>query len=233
MAAYDAAQRGLSVALVERGDFGAATSSNHFKTVHGGLRSAGRRPAAHAPVGDRAPRARPHGAAPGGAARLPHADRTNADAQPGGVHGRLRNRRLDRTRSERRAAARPAPAGRARARRRRMPPAISRPGSRECHQRGALVRLPDAARRPADAGRRAGRPRARRNARQLRGGARAHPPRRAHGGGAGARGRGWQPAALRNSGARDAQRVGTLGRAPSWRPAASTGRRRCSRPSTS
>ncbi len=38
MAAYDAAQRGLSVALVERGDFGAATSSNHFKTVHGGLR---------------------------------------------------------------------------------------------------------------------------------------------------------------------------------------------------
>jgi glycerol-3-phosphate dehydrogenase len=37
-AAYDAAQRGLSVALIDRGDFGSATSFNHFKTVHGGLR---------------------------------------------------------------------------------------------------------------------------------------------------------------------------------------------------
>src|SRR6187397_3573508 len=36
--AYDAAQRGLSVALVERGDFGSATSFNHLKTIHGGLR---------------------------------------------------------------------------------------------------------------------------------------------------------------------------------------------------
>src|SRR5215210_6555954 len=36
--AYDAAQRGLSVALVERADFGAATSFNHLKTIHGGLR---------------------------------------------------------------------------------------------------------------------------------------------------------------------------------------------------
>ncbi len=36
--AYDASQRGLSVALVERGDFGAATSFNHLKTIHGGLR---------------------------------------------------------------------------------------------------------------------------------------------------------------------------------------------------
>ncbi len=36
--AYDAAQRGLSVALVERGDFGGAASFNHLKTVHGGLR---------------------------------------------------------------------------------------------------------------------------------------------------------------------------------------------------
>ena len=36
--AYDAAQRGLLVALVERGDFGAATSFNHLKTIHGGLR---------------------------------------------------------------------------------------------------------------------------------------------------------------------------------------------------
>jgi glycerol-3-phosphate dehydrogenase len=36
--AYDAAQRGVSAALLERGDFGAATSFNHLKTIHGGLR---------------------------------------------------------------------------------------------------------------------------------------------------------------------------------------------------
>lgn len=36
--AWDAALRGLSVALVERDDFGAATSANSLKTVHGGLR---------------------------------------------------------------------------------------------------------------------------------------------------------------------------------------------------
>jgi glycerol-3-phosphate dehydrogenase len=37
-AAWDAALRGLSVALVDRGDFSAATSANHFKMVHGGIR---------------------------------------------------------------------------------------------------------------------------------------------------------------------------------------------------
>ena len=37
-AAYDAAQRGLSVALIERDDFGGRTSFNHHKTIHGGLR---------------------------------------------------------------------------------------------------------------------------------------------------------------------------------------------------
>lgn len=36
--AYDAAQRGLSVGLIDRGDLGAATSFNHLKTIHGGLR---------------------------------------------------------------------------------------------------------------------------------------------------------------------------------------------------
>jgi glycerol-3-phosphate dehydrogenase len=36
--AWDAAQRGLSVALVERDDFGAATSANSLKVVHGGIR---------------------------------------------------------------------------------------------------------------------------------------------------------------------------------------------------
>jgi glycerol-3-phosphate dehydrogenase len=36
--ACDAAQRGLSVALMERDDFGAGTSFNHLRTIHGGLR---------------------------------------------------------------------------------------------------------------------------------------------------------------------------------------------------
>jgi glycerol-3-phosphate dehydrogenase len=37
-AAWDASLRGLSVALIERGDFCHATSANHFKMVHGGIR---------------------------------------------------------------------------------------------------------------------------------------------------------------------------------------------------
>ena len=37
-AAWDAALRGLSVALVEQGDFGHATSANSLKIIHGGLR---------------------------------------------------------------------------------------------------------------------------------------------------------------------------------------------------
>jgi glycerol-3-phosphate dehydrogenase len=36
--ACDAAQRGLSVALIERDDFGSGTSFNHLRTIHGGLR---------------------------------------------------------------------------------------------------------------------------------------------------------------------------------------------------
>jgi glycerol-3-phosphate dehydrogenase len=38
LAAWDAALRGLSVALIERGDFGGATSQNSLKIIHGGLR---------------------------------------------------------------------------------------------------------------------------------------------------------------------------------------------------
>ena len=37
-AALDAAQRGLKVALIERGDFGGATSAHSFKMIHGGIR---------------------------------------------------------------------------------------------------------------------------------------------------------------------------------------------------
>src|SRR4029078_4880522 len=36
--AWDAVLRGLKVALVERDDFGAATSANSLRIVHGGLR---------------------------------------------------------------------------------------------------------------------------------------------------------------------------------------------------
>ncbi|UCC53997.1 MAG: FAD-dependent oxidoreductase, partial [Anaerolineaceae bacterium] len=36
--AWDATLRGLSVALVEKSDFGAATSANSLKIIHGGLR---------------------------------------------------------------------------------------------------------------------------------------------------------------------------------------------------
>ena len=36
--AWDAALRGLAVALVEREDFGAGTSWNSLKTIHGGMR---------------------------------------------------------------------------------------------------------------------------------------------------------------------------------------------------
>src|SRR5258708_39613980 len=36
--AYDAAQRGLSVALIERHDCGSGASFNHLRTIHGGLR---------------------------------------------------------------------------------------------------------------------------------------------------------------------------------------------------
>ena len=39
--AYEAASRGLRVALVEAGDFGSGASFNHQKTAHGGLRSLG------------------------------------------------------------------------------------------------------------------------------------------------------------------------------------------------
>jgi glycerol-3-phosphate dehydrogenase len=38
VAAWDAAQRGLSVALVERDDFGAGVSWHSLKTIHGGMR---------------------------------------------------------------------------------------------------------------------------------------------------------------------------------------------------
>ena len=37
--AWDAASRGLNVALIDRSDFGSGTSFHNLKTLHGGLRS--------------------------------------------------------------------------------------------------------------------------------------------------------------------------------------------------
>ena len=37
-AAWEAVLQGLSVALIEKGDFCQATSANHYKMVHGGIR---------------------------------------------------------------------------------------------------------------------------------------------------------------------------------------------------
>ncbi len=39
LAAWEAARHGLTVALIDRADFGGATSFNSLKTLHGGLRS--------------------------------------------------------------------------------------------------------------------------------------------------------------------------------------------------
>jgi glycerol-3-phosphate dehydrogenase len=36
--AWEAARRGYSVAVIDKGDFGAATSANHFRFIHGGIR---------------------------------------------------------------------------------------------------------------------------------------------------------------------------------------------------
>src|SRR5437763_8896358 len=36
--AYDAAQRGLAVALIQKDDFGSGASFNHLRTIHGGAR---------------------------------------------------------------------------------------------------------------------------------------------------------------------------------------------------
>ena len=37
-AAWEATTRGLAVALLEKGDFGAATTANSYKIAHGGMR---------------------------------------------------------------------------------------------------------------------------------------------------------------------------------------------------
>ncbi len=181
--AYDAAQRGASVALIERDDFGAGSSFNHLRTIHGGLRylqsldmararasvrerrtlariAPARRSAAHL----RAP------PSPLAHARTPrHADRIRARS----------DRRL-RSQSGRPVDAAPRARSRHLARTRDRP--LSRAVSRGAHRRGRVGRLCHDRGRSAHLQLRAGRGPPGRRARQLRGsrgtGARASPGRR-------------------------------------------------------
>ena len=91
--AYDAAQRGLSVALVERDDFGSGASFNHLRTIHGGLRYLQTLDIApRARVDPRAPDARADRAARGPAAAVRAAALPIADARQAGDARRLRAR---------------------------------------------------------------------------------------------------------------------------------------------
>ncbi len=86
LAAWEAARRGLTVALVDRGDFGGATSFNSLKTLHGGLRSLqSLNLPADAPVHPRAARDGADGAAPGRPAALLHPHLPAPDPQRRGA----------------------------------------------------------------------------------------------------------------------------------------------------
>ena len=79
IAAWDAALRGLSVALIDKDDFGGGTSFNNLKTLHGGLRSLqALNLRADAAVHPRAARAGARGAASGAAAALRRPDLSRA-----------------------------------------------------------------------------------------------------------------------------------------------------------
>ena len=89
--AYDAAQRGLSVALIERDDFGSGASFNHLRTIHGGLRYLQSLDIApRARIGSRAPHRRADRAAGGAAAALRAAALPIADARQAGDARRVR-----------------------------------------------------------------------------------------------------------------------------------------------
>ena len=78
VAAWDAVLRGLSVALIDKDDFGSGTSFNNLKTLHGGLRSLqALNFCADAAVHPRTARARPRGAT-SGLSRSPSSSRPTA-----------------------------------------------------------------------------------------------------------------------------------------------------------
>ena len=84
--AWDAAQRGLAVAIIDKDDFGAATSFNNLKTLHGGLRSlVDAQLQADAAVHPRAARAGAHRAAPGAPAAVRRRHDAQSDAQLAGL----------------------------------------------------------------------------------------------------------------------------------------------------
>ena len=159
--AYEAASRGLRVALVEAGDFGSGASFNHQKTAHGGLRSlqSGRLDRARESIRERRALAR---IAPWLLRPLPFLVGTYRSVveEPAGAARRVQARRwLGRHRNDgRRAGA--APAGAAAGVEGRDAAAVPRrpPGGPD--RRRAVVRLPDGRGRPADVRvRRGGRPR--------------------------------------------------------------------------
>ena len=144
--AWDATQRGLAVALVERDDFGSATSANSLRIVHGGIRylARGDLPRMRESIRERSALLR---IAPGLVEPLPVLVPTG----PPGVPGRAafgaalalthalsltRNRHLDPSRH--------IAAGRILSRAETLRP-LPRPGSRVHHRRRTLVRRADGA----------------------------------------------------------------------------------------
>ena len=147
LAAWDAAQRGCAVALVDRGDFGGGTSFNSLKTLHGGLRSLQSLSLrADAAVHPRAAGDGPDGAASGAAAALLRPDLRPSHAQrPGAARGPGGDRRGRCATATPASTTRPAAASRAGRVPRRVPDAQSADRSGRRHRRRGVVRLPDAA----------------------------------------------------------------------------------------
>ena len=167
--ALDAAARGLTVALVEAGDFAAATSFNHQRTAHGGLRSLQIGPSrARARVDPRAARAGAHRAAPAAAAALHHRHLPIVDQEPARAPRRVPRRSLARPAQKRRPRAGAAPADGTADFARRDAEALPRRPPRRPDRRRELVRLPDRPHQPPGDRLRGRRRRARRAARELR-----------------------------------------------------------------
>ena len=171
--ALDAAARGLTVALVEAGDFAAATSFNHQRTAHGGLRSlqSGRLGHARESIRERRALAR---IAPRLLRPLPFIIGTyrSLDQEPAGAARRVPDRSLAGPAPQRRPRAGAAPAAGHADLARRDAEAVSRRAPGRPDRRRQLVRLPDRPHQPAGDRVRGRRGRARRAARELRRGGR-------------------------------------------------------------
>ena len=175
--AYDAAQRGLATALVERNDLGSGSSFNHAKTVHGGLRSLqkGDIPKARFSMRERRAIARiaPNFVTP---LRFMMATTAGPAALARGLVHRVRPGRPGRPRPQRRRGAVAAPASRARRAEGRIPRRLRLELVFRRDRRRRMVRLPHAGVRPADARLRTGCYRQRGRHRQLRRSDGTNPP---------------------------------------------------------